>query len=144
MLSFPGCFVCGPDNPTGLHVTFEPDGPDGCRARYVPRDEHIGWPGRIHGGLQFTLMDEALAWALHVAGLRGVTAKAAARFREPVAPGDPLIVIGRVVERRRQLVRAHAELRRADASGALVAELDATMFLTKVDPAGTDTVRQNA
>ena len=132
-LSFPGCYVCGSENPAGLHVTFARDGDAGCRAEYVARPEHVGWPGLIHGGLLFTLMDEAVAWAILYAGLRGVTAKCEAQFRRPVTVGSSLVITGRVVESSRRLVRTHAEIREAGGGPALVAELDARMYLTDVE-----------
>jgi len=128
---FSHCFVCGPRNPAGLHVTYHRDGPDGCRAEYLARPEHEGWPGIVHGGLLFTLMDEALAWAVCFAGLHGVTAKAETRFREPVTVGTRLVVTGRLLGRPRKMVKARSELRRAD-DGVLVAELDGTMVLADV------------
>ena len=76
-----GCYVCGTENPSGLRLPFRKDESGGSRAEYVARPEHAGWPGIIHGGLLFTLMDEAVAWACTYAGSRCVTAKAEARFR---------------------------------------------------------------
>jgi uncharacterized protein (TIGR00369 family) len=132
-LSFPQCYVCGSDNPAGLHVTFARDGNAGCHAEYVARPEHAGWPGLIHGGLLFTLMDEAVAWAVCYAGLRGVTAKCEVQFRRPVTVGSRLFITGKIVESSRRVVRTHAEIRQAGADSALVAELDARMYLTDVD-----------
>jgi uncharacterized protein (TIGR00369 family) len=131
-LSFPQCYVCGSENPSGLHVTFARDGDAGCRAEYVARPEHVGWPGLIHGGLLFTLMDEAVAWAVCYAGLRGVTARCEVQFRRPVTVGASLVVTGRVVESSRRFVRTRAEIREAGPGSALAAELDARMYLTDV------------
>jgi hypothetical protein len=47
------CFVCGPENPQGLHVVFAAEGATGCRASYTARAEHTGWPGIMHGGVAF-------------------------------------------------------------------------------------------
>ena len=77
-------------------------------------------------------MDEAVAWAILYAGLRGVTAKCEAQFRRPVTVGSSLVVTGKVVESSRRLVRTRAEIREAGAGSALVAELDARMYLTDV------------
>jgi acyl-coenzyme A thioesterase PaaI-like protein len=124
----PHCFACGTDNANGLHLSFGRD-PDGAsRAELTARADHVGWPDTIHGGILFTIMDEAVAWALTLNELRGVTAKAEARFRAPVRVGTHLVVTGRILERTRKAVRTRAELREAD-GGRLVAELDATMFL---------------
>ncbi len=133
VVGFPNCYVCGSDNPNGLHVDFRQDGPDGCRADYTARAEHCGWPGIVHGGLLFTLMDEALAWALVYAGLRGVTARGDVRFCAPAAVGREMIVTAQLGQRRRALVRARAEIRSADADRELIAELEASMYLTDVD-----------
>jgi len=132
-LDFPNCYVCGSDNPQGLHVAFRADGPDACRAEYTARPEHCGWPGMIHGGLLFTLMDEAVAWALLYAGLHGVTARGQFRFAAPASVGMPLVVTARVASRRGKVVQARAEIRDTTSADTLIAELRASMYLTDVD-----------
>lgn len=84
------CWVCGPGNPAGLKVTFEPVGDNGSRARYVARDEHGGWPGVLHGGVLLALMDEAPGWSLYFHGPGGMTARFDARFRRqtPIGPAS--------------------------------------------------------
>jgi acyl-coenzyme A thioesterase PaaI-like protein len=123
------CFVCGEENPFGLHVTFARDHQDGSRATYEVRPEHVGWPDLLHGGVLFTLMDEAVAWALYYNGMRGVTAKAETRYRNPVAVGTQLLITGSITDRSRRLVRARAEAKREDGDQEIVAELNATMYL---------------
>ncbi len=135
-LDFPQCFVCGAENASGLHVRFTRNGERGCRAEFVAGASHVGWPNLMHGGLIFTLMDEAVAWALCYAGLRGVTGKAEVRFRMPVNVGDRLAIEASVVEHSRRLVRAHADVRKADVSGEIIADMDATMVLTNVEQWG--------
>ncbi len=126
------CFVCGPDNAEGLHLTFVQDGPNGARALYTARAEACGWPGLLHGGLAFTLMDEALAYALYFQDLYGVTARIETRFRRPIRAGAKLIIRAWTVEQRRNLVDARAEIR-LDAEGSpLVAEASATMYLQEI------------
>ncbi len=125
------CYVCGPENPEGLHVRFHKDGADGCRAEYVARAEHCGWPGIIHGGLLFTLMDEALGWALVYAGLRGVTARGDFRFAAPATVGMPLVVTGRVVAKRGRIVQAQSEIR--DAASNVIAQMSASLYLTDLE-----------
>ena len=105
------CYVCGPENPGGLQVPFFADGPHGSRALYTARAEHGGWPGMLHGGVTFALMDEALGWAVHFQGLHGVTARADTRFRQPVPIGAKLIIRGWTLGQRRRLMTARAEIR---------------------------------
>jgi acyl-coenzyme A thioesterase PaaI-like protein len=123
------CWVCGPENPAGLKVTFEPVGSNGSRARYVARDEHGGWPGVLHGGVLLALMDEALGWSLYFHGPGGFTARFDARFRRPTPIGANLVVRAWTLERRGRLVKARAEVRQDTDDGQLVAEADASMFL---------------
>jgi uncharacterized protein (TIGR00369 family) len=127
------CYVCGPQNSIGLQVSFARDGEHGTRAEYVARTEHCGWPGILHGGITFSLMDEALAYALYEQGLYGVTAKIQTRFRQPVPVGAKLVIRAWTIEQRRRLMDAHAEVRLDSDDGAIVAEADATMYLQ--DPA---------
>ena len=132
------CYVCGKDNPKGFQVPFSPDGPTGSRAVYTARVEHEGWQGILHGGVTFSLMDEALGWAVHFQGLHGVTARAEARFRQPIKGGARLIIRGWTLERRRRVMNARAEIRIDDPEQTLVAEVDATMYLLDGGQSNTD------
>ncbi len=122
-----GCYVCGVDNTAGLRLPFRKDEGGGSRAEYQAQPEHAGWPGIIHGGLLFTLMDEAVAWACTYSGSRCVTAKAEARFRAPARVGMPLVITGRVTHTTSRALRARAEIRDGGDGGQLIAELDAMM-----------------
>ena len=127
------CYVCGPENPGGLQVPFFQDGPHGSRALYTARAEHNGWPGMLHGGVTFALMDEALGWAVHFQGLCGVTARADTRFRQPVPIGAKVIIRAWTLEQRHRLMTARAEIRMDNQEQTLLAEIDATMYLLDVE-----------
>jgi uncharacterized protein (TIGR00369 family) len=133
--TYMGCYVCGLENTAGLRIPFSKDGEGGSRAEYVGRLEHAGWPTVIHGGLLFTLMDEAVAWACTYAGRRCMTARAEASFRAPARVGIPLVVTGRVTRVTSRALRARAEIRSGDAPGILIAELDAMMAIVRDTPA---------
>ena len=124
----PCCYVCGPDNPSGLQVPFERDGDNGSSAVYVARQEHCGWSAILHGGVIFSLMDEAFGWCLFFQGIHAVTARAGTRFHKPVGTGTRLYVRAWVVRQRRRLYDAKAEVRIGDAAGLLVAESDAVLY----------------
>jgi uncharacterized protein (TIGR00369 family) len=132
------CYVCGPQNPAGLHVAYERDGENGARGVYVALREHCGWPGILHGGISFALMDEALAYALYFHDMFGVTAKAESRFREPIREGDSLVIGAWVIEQKRKLVIAKAEIRLNDESQRLMAETDAIMSVQQAEPKAPD------
>lgn len=130
--SFPNCFVCGSENPEGLQIPFERRPKGGCRAEYTAKPTHVGWPDIIHGGLLFTLMDEAVAWASIYAGHQAVTGKAEARFRAPGRVGKRLIVLGWITAASRRGLKAHAEIREDDDNGPVVCELDALMAVADI------------
>jgi acyl-coenzyme A thioesterase PaaI-like protein len=132
------CYGCGPENPHGLQVAFFADGPHGSRALYTARAEHCGWPGMLHGGVTFALMDEALGCAVHFQGLHGVTARADTRFRQPVPVGAKLIIRAWTLAQRRRLMTARAEIRIDNQGQTLVAEIDATMYLLGAEKRNDD------
>jgi acyl-CoA hydrolase len=84
------CFVCGPDNPLGLQVPFEPNGEAGSSATYIARKEHGGWNGILHGGVTLSLMDEAFAWCLYFQSIPAVTARIETSFHQPIPIGTRL------------------------------------------------------
>ena len=127
------CFVCGRQNPQGMKIPFARDGENGSSAHYTARAEHAGWPGVLHGGVTFSLMDESLGWALFHQGLRGVTARTETKFKRPILTGTPLLIRGWIVNRRRNLINAHAEVRTDNEQAELLAETEATMFLLHDD-----------
>jgi acyl-coenzyme A thioesterase PaaI-like protein len=115
------CWVCGPGNPSGLQVPFEPVD--------VAREEHGGWPGVLHGGVALALMDEALGWSLYFHGAGGMTARFEARFRQQIPIGSTLVIRAWTIDRRARLVKARAEIRLDTDQGPLLVEADASMFL---------------
>jgi acyl-coenzyme A thioesterase PaaI-like protein len=123
------CYACGSDNSRGLRVPFAPDGPHGSCGVYAASADHCGWPGILHGGVTFTLMDEALGWAVHFQGINAVTARAETRFRKPVPVGANLIIRAWTLTRRKSLITARAEVRFDDNDLTLIAETDAIMHV---------------
>ena len=122
------CFVCGPDNPLGLQVRFQPCGTQGSRAHYLARQEHGGWTGILHGGVTFALMDEAIGWALYFQHLPAVTARVETKFHKPIPIGAKVLVKASVERQKRRLFEAHAEIRMDDEAETLLAEADAVMY----------------
>ena len=73
------CFGCSKENPIGLQLQFVTE--DGvAKGEFHPGKYHQGWPGAVHGGILFSLLDEAGGYAVISAGLDCVTAKCEMRF----------------------------------------------------------------
>ncbi len=120
------CYVCGTENPEGLGVHFELDrDARSISARFTPRDVHQGFEGIVHGGIISALLDEAMAKLSVALGIPAVTAEMTVKFKAAVAPGEELLITGRLVEETRRLVRAEARIERgpvivAEAKGKLI------------------------
>jgi acyl-coenzyme A thioesterase PaaI-like protein len=128
------CYVCGPDNKLGLRVPFEQESAEGSCGRYVARPEHGGWNGVLHGGVTFSLMDEALGWALFFQERPSVTARIQTRFAKPIPIGAALIIRAWIVRDRGRIAEAKAEVR-SECGEILFAEAEATMFRIATVPA---------
>ncbi len=104
------CFACGPYNAEGLHLRFAPTGEGVVRAEITLPPRFQGWRGVAHGGVVMMLLDEAMAHACGSIGLRGLTASMSLRFRAPVPLGVPVVAVGTVKWRRRNVVALEARV----------------------------------
>ncbi len=96
------CYVCGKENPVGLGVDFEINREQrSISAKFTPSDNHQGYEGIVHGGILSTLLDEAMAKLTVSLGIPAVTAEMTVTFKAPAAPGDELLVSGRITRKRR-------------------------------------------
>ena len=95
-----GCFGCSPTNAAGLRLQFfETD--DGVEVEYCAPTHMEGAPGVVHGGIQATLLDEALCMTAHAkVGTSVVTGELTIRYIRPVPTATPIIARGRIVERK--------------------------------------------
>lgn len=106
------CFVCGPANPTGLNLRFEPSAAGGVRAAFTPGKTHQGYKNIVHGGIISTLLDEAMVKAAIEAGIIPVTVEITVRFKASLMVGEEATVQGSI-ETTGRLITARSELRRA-------------------------------
>jgi len=113
------CFVCGESNPEGLNLRFETDGKI-VQARFVPRLEHVGFKATVHGGLIATVLDEIMVWACAVRAKKfAFCAELTVRFLNPLKPGQEVVLLGELLQDRRKLFEAKAEVR--DSAGKVYA-----------------------
>ena len=52
------CFVCRIESLIRLKLRFYTDEEGRCTARFLPKSVQPGYPGQLHGGIIFTLLDE--------------------------------------------------------------------------------------
>jgi uncharacterized protein (TIGR00369 family) len=123
------CYVCGGKNPVGLAVDFEINREARTiEAKFVPSENHQGYAGIVHGGVLSALLDEAMAkLASSLGGAPAVTAEITVKFRAPSAPGDELLVSGRLTDEGKRLVMAEAVVTRGPVA---IAEARAKLLRT--------------
>ncbi len=73
------CFVCGSDNPRGLRIPYYYDG-ERVKTEFVPGPELCGFDNIVHGGIVYSLADEAMMHLIWASGLRAVTAEVTMRY----------------------------------------------------------------
>ncbi len=117
------CFVCGRDNPIGLHLQFYEDGQK-VKADFTPQPEHQGWPGVVHGGIISTILDETVGRACFLVDMWAVTGRMEVKFRKPVPIGQPFTCVGEIVKVYGRGLEAKGEIVLAD--GTIAAEANAT------------------
>jgi acyl-coenzyme A thioesterase PaaI-like protein len=122
------CFACGPHNPDGLHMTFDPDGIDGATSRVTLPSRLQGYRDVAQGGIVMMLLDEIMAHACRFAGERAMTASMQTRFRKPVPIGAELVLRAHVTSRRRNVLFLEASVESAD--GVILATAEGTFVST--------------
>jgi len=114
------CLVCGVDNETGLKARFFVLDNGELAGVFDPREEHQGYPGRVHGGVVAAILDETIGRAINVAETEtwGVTVEFTVRFRRPVPLDREVKAVGRITRDSRRIFEGTGEIVLADGSVA--------------------------
>jgi acyl-coenzyme A thioesterase PaaI-like protein len=82
------CFVCGLKNVAGLQASFFETDDDRLAGVFKPREEFQSYPGRLHGGLAATILDETMGRCISLGRgddqVWGVTVNLSLNYRKPV------------------------------------------------------------
>jgi len=107
------CFVCGVKNDFGLHARFYETDTNELVALINPSEQHQGYPGRMHGGIATTILDETIARAIcngKEEQIWGVTLELKTKFRKPIPLGQEVKIIGRVISEGTRLFEGTGEI----------------------------------
>jgi uncharacterized protein (TIGR00369 family) len=123
-----GCFVCGPKNDRGLHLSFKENKQQDLVESEVnfPR-EFQGWGQVVHGGLISTVLDEVMIKAAVLKGFKCVTAEINVKFKQPANTGEIFKLTGRVAAVKRKLIFTEGRLR--DRQNNVLASATARLFI---------------
>lgn len=119
------CFICGVENPIGLHLHIYETKPGEVEATYVAPPHFQGYPGVLHGGIVGAIIDE-LSGRAHMGSdpmspRFMFTARLEVKYRKNVPIGRLLRIIGRAGKSRGKTAEAWAGIYDAE-TGELLAE----------------------
>ncbi len=119
------CFVCGEKNDFGLHAKFYETDTNELVALINPAEQHQGYPGRMHGGIAATILDETIVRSVcsgKVEQVWGVTLELRTRYLKPIPLGQEIKVVGRVTKEGTRFFEGTAEIVLPDGEIAATAE----------------------
>jgi acyl-coenzyme A thioesterase PaaI-like protein len=116
------CIVCGRENQFGLQGRFYEVEGGLLVAMFRPLVEHQGYPGRLHGGIAATVLDETIGRAVmfrHSDNIWGVTVEFSMQLRRPVPLAEEIRVVARITEEDKRFFTGSGEILLADGKVAV-------------------------
>ena len=106
------CIVCGLENDLGLKTSFYELENGELVAIFKPLEEHQSYPGRLHGGIAGTILDETIGRAIMIKeeDIWGVTVELNIKYKKPIPLTEELRVIGRITKDSRRLFEGTGEI----------------------------------
>ncbi len=93
------CFICGMENPVGLHLHIYETAPGQVESTYIAPDHFQGYPGVLHGGIVAAIIDEISGRALMGSDAMDprfmFTAKLEVKYRKNVPIARKLKIVGK-------------------------------------------------
>ncbi|MGE5225145.1 MAG: PaaI family thioesterase, partial [Omnitrophica WOR_2 bacterium] len=121
------CFVCGLENPAGLHLKFYENGSGEVTAEITIPEQFQGYPGVVHGGIVAAMLDEIAGRSM----MGGdpprfmFTARLDIRYRRNVPVAQPLVLTGKAGSSKGRTATATGRI--CDSEGNLLAEAEALL-----------------
>lgn len=127
------CFVCGPNNPIGLHMKFDFDRENRrATSQYTFGPEHQGWDRVVHGGIIASVLDDVMAYAIMTTDNLAITTRIAVTYRKEVKVGEPVYLEGWVDKMTSRVAKTSGILYTLeDGEKVIKAEGEGTYFLDR-------------
>ncbi len=117
------CFICGRDNPVGLHLHIYETASGEVTSTYIAPEHFQGYPGVLHGGIVGAIIDEISGRAHMGSDPKNprfmFTAKLEVKYRKNVPIGRQLRIIGKAVKSRAKSAEAWAGIYDAETNELL-------------------------
>lgn len=117
------CFICGLENPIGLHLHIYEVEPGVIETTYTAPEHFQGYPGVMHGGIVGALIDEISARAQMGSDLNAprfmFTAKLEVKYRQNVPIGKLLKIVGKAGKSKSKSAEAWAGIYNAETNELL-------------------------
>ena len=112
------CFICGLENPIGLHLHIYEVEPGVVESQYIAPEHFQGYPGVLHGGIVAALIDEISGRAHMGSDPQNprflFTGKLEVKYRKNVPVGKLLKIVGKTTRSRGKVAEAWAGIYDAD------------------------------
>jgi acyl-coenzyme A thioesterase PaaI-like protein len=117
------CFICGLENPVGLHLHIYETEPGVVETSYIAPEHFQGYPGVLHGGIVGAIIDE-ISGRAHMGSdpmspRFMFTARLEVKYRKNVPVGKQLKIIGRARKSKARSAEAWAGIYDADTNELL-------------------------
>jgi acyl-coenzyme A thioesterase PaaI-like protein len=138
------CFVCGVENPRGLHIHFYETAPDEVTAEFTIPEEYEGYPGILHGGVAAAILDEAAGRSYMGSDPDNskfmYTAELKVKYKKHIPVGKPIKIVGRQGKRVRWTAEATSAI--YDTEGNILAQAVAILvdIPDKLPPADVEQI----
>ena len=118
------CFVCGLQNNSSLRASFYELENGELAALFKPLEEHQGYPGRLHGGVAASILDETIGRAINLTqkDVWGVTVELNLKYKKPVPLDEQLRVVGRITRDTSRLFEGTGEIILSNGDVAVIAD----------------------
>jgi acyl-coenzyme A thioesterase PaaI-like protein len=107
------CLVCGLKNPFGLKASFYELENHELLCIFRPQEYHQSYPGRLHGGIAMTILDESIGRAIMMKQeemVWGVTIEFTAKLRKPLPYDSELRVVCRITHDHGRIFEGSGEI----------------------------------
>lgn len=107
------CFICGLKNSSGLKASFFETEGNELIAKFMPAEEHQGYPGRLHGGIASAILDETIGRAISAGNAEqvwGITVELSVQFKKPIPLNREVTVVGRIINQNSRFFEGTGEI----------------------------------